>query len=449
MPSKITSFRDFLLPREERFKPDDAAINGLKRIDKIDFSGAIYLSEKTSNTDMILIKKGDLVISGINVAKGAVAIYEGDEDITATIHYSSYSYDEQQINKDYLKWFLKSAAFINLIKAKIPGGIKTEIKPKHFLPLEILLPGLNSQKQIVNKILETELEYKQLQIEIENQQQFLKQLRQQILQDAIQGKLVSHNPNAEPATNLLARIKEEKQKLLSAGEIKKEKPLPLIKPEEIPFDLPKGWMWCRLGEVIDLISGQHIEVQDYNLKGEGNPYLTGPSDFGEIHPKFSKWSTKPKVIAMKNDILITVKGSGVGKTNILHEDNIAISRQLMAVRNMGVNLKFLNFYLQTKFEQFQSQKDGLIPGINRDTVLLKCFPLPPFTEQKRITDAIEKIMQFSAQLDNQITSSETLSKQLKNVVLRDAFESKKNYKNPPLGYQIAAEPKVKYKSSNA
>src|SRR5690606_37852769 len=102
---------EFLINRESRFKPKDKAIAGLKRIDKIDFSGTIYLSNKPSNTDMIIVKKGDLVISGINVEKGAMSVYQGKEDVTATIHYSSYSFDEKKIDIEFLKMFLKSPEF--------------------------------------------------------------------------------------------------------------------------------------------------------------------------------------------------------------------------------------------------------------------------------------------------------------------------------------------------
>ena len=97
----------FLNVRENRFKPNDKAIADLKRIDKIDFSGKIFVSDKPSNTDMILVKKGDLVISGINVEKGAMAVYTGEEDITATIHYSSYRFDGNEIDIEFLKSFLK------------------------------------------------------------------------------------------------------------------------------------------------------------------------------------------------------------------------------------------------------------------------------------------------------------------------------------------------------
>jgi len=80
---------DVLKNRDGRYKPDDPTIVGLMWIDKINFSGQVFLSDKESNTDMILVKKGDLVISGINVEKRALAVYKGEEAILATIHYFS------------------------------------------------------------------------------------------------------------------------------------------------------------------------------------------------------------------------------------------------------------------------------------------------------------------------------------------------------------------------
>ncbi len=133
---------EFLFERAERYKPDDKIITGLKRIEKIDFSGNFHIVQKPSKTDMILIYPSDLVISGINVAKGAMGVYRGNENVTATIHYSSYTFDTDKINVEYFKRFLKSTEFIRLLKDKVKGGIKTEIKPKHLLPLEIELPDI-------------------------------------------------------------------------------------------------------------------------------------------------------------------------------------------------------------------------------------------------------------------------------------------------------------------
>ncbi len=107
---------EFLFERKGRYKPDDQEIANLQRIDKIDFSGNFFFSNKPSRTDMILIKNGDLVISGINVSKGAMGIYSGSNDVCATIHYSSYTFDENQIDLEYFKRFLKSDEFTKLLK---------------------------------------------------------------------------------------------------------------------------------------------------------------------------------------------------------------------------------------------------------------------------------------------------------------------------------------------
>ena len=118
---KTTRIGQFLFEREGKYKPNAIELNGLNRIDKIDFSGNFYIAQKSSNTNMILIKPGDLVISGINVAKGAMAIYQGHEDVTATVHYSSYTFDEGQIDVEYFKRFLKSPEFVRLLKEQVKG----------------------------------------------------------------------------------------------------------------------------------------------------------------------------------------------------------------------------------------------------------------------------------------------------------------------------------------
>jgi len=142
------SIGQFLKERQGRYSPNDRKLAGLKRINKIDFSGEIHLSDKGSKTDMILVEPGDLIISGINVAKGAIAVYQGEKPITATIHYSSYIFDEEEIDIEYFKRFVKSQTFIRALEVR--GGIKTEIKPKHFLPIEINLPDIEEQRRIVS-----------------------------------------------------------------------------------------------------------------------------------------------------------------------------------------------------------------------------------------------------------------------------------------------------------
>jgi type I restriction enzyme S subunit len=243
-----------MFERQGRYKPDAKEIEGLKRIDKIDFSGNFHVANKPSKTDMILVKSGDLVISGINVAKGALSVYDGTEDVTATIHYSSYTFDEDMISVEYFKRFLKSPLFIQLLKEQVKGGIKTEIKPKHLLPLEILLPSKSEQLSILNRFLKIENEDIELKSVLTYQQVLLKKLRQQILQEAIEGKLTADwrakNSDVEPANKLLKRIAAEKAQLVKDKKIKAQKLLPPISDEEKNFELPEGWTWCRLDNVI-------------------------------------------------------------------------------------------------------------------------------------------------------------------------------------------------------
>jgi len=160
----------FLFEREGKYKPDDKAISGLKRIEKIDFSGKFHIASKPSRTNMILICPNDLVISGINVSKGAMGVYHGNENVTATIHYSSYTFDTESINIEYFKRFLKSQEFVRLLKRQVKGGIKTEIKPKHLLALEIGLPTVDEQERIVSRFESVETEDRELKEELTHQQ---------------------------------------------------------------------------------------------------------------------------------------------------------------------------------------------------------------------------------------------------------------------------------------
>ena len=155
--------------------------------------------------------------------------------------------------------------------------------------------------------------------------------------------------------------------------------------------MKKGWPIKTLGDVCQLISGQHIDAKDYNTESRGVGYLTGPSDFGPLHPVITKWTEHPKVKAKRGDVLITVKGSGVGKINLLDEDEVAISRQLMAVRVTGAEPSFVHAILSSTFDHFQSLSTGAaIPGISREQVLGLTIALPPLAEQQRIVGLLDE-----------------------------------------------------------
>jgi type I restriction enzyme S subunit len=413
----------FLKARETRFKPNDKAIKHLKRIDKIDFSGRIFISDKVSNTDMILIKKGDLVISGINVEKGAMSIYRGEEDIIATIHYSSYEFDENRIDIEFLNHFLKSLEFRKVLKEQVPGGIKTEIKPKHLSKLLINIPtDVEHQRAIIVKLKQRNEKVNLICSEIAHQFNLVGRLRKQILQDAIQGKLVEQYSIDEPASLLLKRIKAEKAQLIRSEKLRKEKDLPPIKPEEIPFQIPTDWVWCRLGDVIELVSGQDLTPKEYSSTDTtGVPYITGASNLIGGNVIINRWTKTPRSYSLAGDLLLTCKGSGIGKMAYLTEEKVHIARQIMAIRSSFILLNYAELILLTNVDYFRKNAKSLIPGIDRLQVLSLLLPLPSINEQHRIVQKLNQLMQTCNTLENSLKQSEQQNKQLSQQILREAL----------------------------
>jgi type I restriction enzyme S subunit len=136
--------------------PADHIVSGqIKIVAKIGFGdGRIQLrSSGVTNTDMILVRPGDLVISGINAAKGAIALHTlTDEPIAATIHYSAFSINHSRAEPEYLWWYLRSDSFRKLLVDALPGGIKTEVKPRRLLAVQIPLPSLSRQQELVRNL---------------------------------------------------------------------------------------------------------------------------------------------------------------------------------------------------------------------------------------------------------------------------------------------------------
>ncbi len=146
-----------VLTERQEVPPDDALASGQIRIvSKVGFNdGRIQLrADGQTKTDMILIRPGDLVVSGINAAKGAIAVYgeENTQPIAATIHYGAYIPNKERIDVRYLWWLLRSGTFRDLLLEFVPGGIKTELKAKRLLPIPVPFPILSEQQRIVARI---------------------------------------------------------------------------------------------------------------------------------------------------------------------------------------------------------------------------------------------------------------------------------------------------------
>lgn len=221
------------------------------------------------------------------------------------------------------------------------------------------------------------------------------ELKNSILKLAIQGKLVEQRPEEGMAEELFARIQEEKQRLIAEKKIKKEKPLPEITEDEKPFDIPESWKWVRFGTVISLVSGTDFKPEEYNDQGRGTVYITGASNLSENGVIISRWTETPRNFAYRGDILLVCKGSGYGKTVFCDVDEVHIARQIMAIKQMNsLNMSFTRYFLQANLIYLKAKGQGVIPGIDRASVLNVPFPLPPLVEQKRIVAKIEELLPY-------------------------------------------------------
>ena len=217
------------------------------------------------------------------------------------------------------------------------------------------------------------------------------QLKNAILQEAIEGRLVPQDPNDEPASVLLERIRKEKERLVQEGKLKKKdlevKP---ISEDEIPFEIPESWEWVRLGSVISLLSGRDLVPQDYNDSNHGIPYITGASNFDYGQLLINRWTEKPMTVSKKGDLLITCKGT-IGTMAYNEVGEIHIARQVMAINSFCVNLDYIKYFLMRQVYELEKKAKSIIPGISREDLLDSSFPLPPLVEQHRIVARIEQL----------------------------------------------------------
>ena len=162
--------------------------------------------------------------------------------------------------------------------------------------------------------------------------------------------------------------------------------------DEIPFEIPGRWEWTRFGQVISLISGTDFKPEEYNDKHQGTPYITGASSLSENGVLLNRWTETPRVIANRGDVLLVCKGSGYGKTVICDIEEAHIARQIMAIKKLTtLDMHYIRLFLQANFDLIKSKGQGVIPGIDRNSVMNLLFPIPPLAEQRRIVEKQQEI----------------------------------------------------------
>ncbi len=380
--------------------------NGVRFLSVKDISGGYFdlsntkcisENEHAQLTQRCKPENGDVLICRIGTLGKALAI---DIDLEFSIFVSLGLI--KPINKElakYIETVINSGyGFSWIQKVKVGGGTHTfKINLDDLRMFPIPLPPLAEQKRIVAKLEEIlplidRYEAAWNKLEAFNKR-FPGDMQKSILQLAIQGKLVEQRPEEGTGEELFQQIQLEKQALIKAGKIKKEKPLPEIAEDEIPFSLPANWKLTKLGNCITLFSGSDFKPDEYNEKGKGIPYITGASSLSDSGVILNRWTDVPRIFANRGDVLLVCKGSGYGKTVICDIEEAHIARQIMAIKKSNaLNMEYIRYFLQANFDLIKTKGQGVIPGIDRGSVLNLVIALPPLAEQKRIVAKLEEIL---------------------------------------------------------
>ena len=250
---------------------------------------------------------------------------------------------------------------------------------------------------------------------------YVTKAKAKVLDLAIRGKLVPQNPDDEPASILLERIRAEKEELIKQGKIKRDKKESIIFKgednsyyekigdkienidDEIPFELPDGWGVVRLKELWELISGRDLSPSEYNTDGVGIPYITGASNFVGGKVELVRWTTSPQVITEIGDLLLTCKGT-IGEMAFNDFGSAHIARQIMAIRNkFTLNSEYLALCMGFYINAIKNAAKGLIPGISREDILNLILPVPALNYQAKVVERVVEVTNILSSLEKSLS----------------------------------------------
>jgi restriction endonuclease S subunit len=389
--------------------------------------------------DYFIVNKGDFVYNPYRINVGSIGISEYD-GITS-LAYVVFNVDEDKINKYLLFKFLKSEFGVKEIIKNGRGSVRNALRFDDLSKIEIYLPPIEVQNTFIENFKKQEYKSNLLNRQLSHQLTLLDQLNQAILQEAVQGKLVPQDPNDEPASELLKRIKAEKLNGSDpSGRRKKEKPLPPIKPEEIPFEIPENWVWCRLGEVADNV--EYGTSQKAEMTRDDIPVLrmnniqSGKLDLSNLKYVSRMIDDLPRLYLKDGDLLFNRTNSYelVGKTAVYRGSNDSMTFASYIIRVQfykEIISEFISNYInspicrETQLEPEIIQQNGQanFNGTKLKNILV---PLPPLSEQKRIVAEIERQLAQTKQLKEHIIANQAATEQLLKALLHQAFEVKEN-----------------------
>jgi len=347
--------------------------------------------------------------------------------------------NKTQLSAEYLYRFLDLNKENELV-ARMKGMANVTLPIKEIAQIEIPLPSLKDQILFIENYKNLENVNAQFSSELIHQLLLVKQLRQQILQDAVQGKLVEQNPNVEPASKLLNRIKLKKELLIKEKKLKTGKSTEQSRSLIDKIIIPKAWQWCKADEIFFVTKLAGFEYTEYiSLMKIGEipviraqnvrPLNIDKTNLLYIDAKTS--SILERCSLVKKCLLVTFIGAGIGDVATFEENerwhlapNVAKMEPFDGCENF-VNLKFLNYFLMSKLGQneiFKHVKATAQPSLSMGTIRDIDFPFPPMSEQNSIVQRLNELMQTCNELEESIKQSADQNEKILQQVLREALQ---------------------------
>ena len=374
----------------------------------LDTSNPKYISEEEFDNFPSGAKpqKGDILFGRVGTL-GKPTVVEIEEPFGIFVSLGFFRKIYEDFSSEYIMEWMDSSLFWNQVSVNVKGAVLTNLNTGWLSRFLMPIPPIREQVKISDyvKVLLAKTNF------ISTTEEELINLvtvsKSKILDLAIRGKLVPQDPNDEPASVLLERIRAEKEELIKQGKIKRDKKESIIFrgddnsyyekignkvnciDEEIPFEVPECWDFIRLKTAWELISGRDLSPSEYNDKNNGIPYITGASNFENGHISLVRWTPVPQVITRRGDLLLTCKGT-IGEIAYNNFGEAHIARQIMAIRNnYSLNVDFLALCIEYSMTKIKQAAKGLIPGISREDILNLVIPIPPTKEQENICNKLK------------------------------------------------------------
>lgn len=414
--------------------------------EKVFWKGFKYISKEThlKLSKHNQPKSGDILYTRVG-SYGEAAIIDRDDEFSIFVSLTLIKPKQDVLVNTYLKNWLNSEVVKALAKKSITGVGVGNLNVGAVRKFVAPLPPIKEQQRIVAKIESTQEKIKTIESNVAQAEALIEKYRESILQKAFRGQLVPQNPNDESASKLLERIRTERDKLADPKKKKKDD-LPPIKPEEIPFEIPKSWEWVRLGEIVsDIAAGWSPQCESRPrkenewgvLKISSVTWGFFDSDENKALPK--KLKPRPELEVFAGDFILSRANTKelVGRGVIVKTTppKLLLNDKLLRIRFENEILAEYIFYLNNSFigrsyyEKVASGTSSSMRNLTREDIKKLLVPLPSLNEQLQIVASIQKSEVNLSKLKLSFNCLSAKAKIATNSILENAFSGALVFQN--------------------